>query len=216
MNMSKHMIGPLRRPPFPLSQLFLSQRQRWQGRFDLGQQRPQNCSFEHTNTALTFYHGWSPPDNTKQPDTGKCVMTFLWLSSMNVWLKKTERFSSFYHIFLFLNLGGGGERTYHTIQSEPHHFVVIMGSCLTTWHLRWLILHGWRAYMEVEWFVFLRALVSSSGLDSRQAMVDRVEQKSRANHVFYSSLTKGYLGSYKKGFMLGKRSSTATSILNWD
>jgi hypothetical protein len=27
---------------------------------------------------------------------------------------------------------------------------------------------------------FLRALVSSSGLDSRQAMVDRVEQKGRA------------------------------------
>jgi hypothetical protein len=68
----------------------------------------------------------------------------------------------------------------------------------------------------------LRALVSSSGLDSRQDIVAREEQKSRAEEpsrreeriIFTSSLTKGYLGSYKKGTMLGKRYSIAMSILN--
>lgn len=140
MNMSKHMIGPLRRPPFPLSQLFLSQRQRWQGRFDLGQQRPQNCSFEHTNTALTFYHGWSPPDNTKQPDTGKCVMTFLWLSSMNVWLKKTERFSSFYHIFFVFK---SWRRRRTNISYNPER------TSPTLW---WLWDHAWRPGIWDDWF----------------------------------------------------------------
>ena len=51
-----------------------------------------------------------------------------------------------------------------------------------------------------------------AGLATSHGRQSRAEEQSES--CFYSSLTKGYLGSYKKGFMLGKRYSTATSILN--
>lgn len=96
----------------------------------------------------------------------------LWMYDLN----KTERFSSFYHIFLFWNLGD--RITYHTDESEPHPFCgVIMGSCLMMWHLRndWFCVADeptWRC----EWFILSRALMSSSGLGSRQAVADRAER----------------------------------------
>lgn len=60
-----------------------------------------------------------------------------------------------------------------------------------------------------------RALVSSSGLDSRQAECEVDDEEQSESCFFYlSSLSKGYWDSYKKGSMLGKCYRAATSISN--
>lgn len=58
--------------------------------------------------------------------------------------------------------------------------------------------------------------MSSSGLGwTRGKQSAKSTMKSRANRVFYfSSLSKGYWDSYKKGSMLGKCYKAATSISN--
>lgn len=170
---------------------------------------------------LTFYHGWSPPDNTKLPDTGKCVMTFLWLSSMIVWLKKTERSSSFYHILLFYCFKVlETEKNDRTIQMIANltHFVVLLRDHVWRCGIWGMIDFAWliSLYGRCVWFtVSLEGVgelkwagLATSRVRSRRRRAERIV------FFYFSSLSKGYWDSYKKGSMLGKCYRAATSISN--